>query len=113
MSCFSERLAQERKRLGYSQEDLSKKSGVTQQAISMIESGKRSPTESTMTMLASGLGCSVGYLLGETPEYGKTADQAASGVSEEEMLILFRQLSPEKKEYVRGILEGLSAAHKL
>lgn len=110
---FSDGMQKRRKELRISQVELSKRCGVAQSTISAVESGARIPTEETMSMIASGLGCSVGYLLGETPEYGKTADQAASGVSEEEMLILFRQLSPEKKEYVRGILEGLSAAHKL
>lgn len=111
MSAFSNRLISERKKRGLSQEDLAAKSGVSQQAISMIESGKRSPTETTMSMLANGLGCTVAFLL-DDPEPEKAADQEDGGGVETEMLNLFRQLSPEKKEYVRGILEGLSAAHK-
>ena len=110
---FSDGMLKRRKELRISQIELSKRCGVAQSTISAVESGARKPTEETMLMIASGLGCSIGYLLGEIPEYGKPADQLASGKSENEMLNLFRQLSLEEKEYVRGILEGLLAAHKL
>ena len=112
MSIFSVRLVSERKKQGLSQEDLAVKSGVSQQAISMIESGKRSPTETTMSMLANGLGCTVAFLLDESNEQENAAAHMSSGKEEDEMLMLFRRLSPEKKEYLRGVLEGLSAAHK-
>lgn len=109
---FSEGMLKRRKELHISQMELAKRSGVPQSTISAVESGIRVPTEETMSMIASGLGCTVGYLLGETTEHEKAADQEDGGGVETEMLKLFRQLSSEKKEYVRGILEGLSAAHK-
>lgn len=109
---FSEGMLKRRKELRISQMELVKRSGVPQSTISAVESGIRVPTEETMSMIAAGLGCTVGYLLGETSEPEKAADQKDGGEVETEMLNLFRQLSPEKKEYVRGILEGLSAAHK-
>ena len=55
----------ERKRLKLSQSELSAKSSVSQQTISAIERGASEPTEHTMVMIAQGLGCSVGKLLGE------------------------------------------------
>lgn len=109
---FSEGMRKRRRELGLSQMDLVKRSGVPQSTISAVESGIRIPTEETMTMIANGLDCSVGSLLGEVGYIEKAADPADGGAEEKEMLRLFRQLSPEKKEYIRGVLEGLSAAHK-
>ena len=109
---FSDGMLKRRKELRISQMELVKRSGVPQSTISAVESGIRVPTEETMSMIAHGLGCTVGYLLGETSTHEKAADQEDGGADEAEMLRLFRRLSPEKKEYLRGILEGLSAAHK-
>lgn len=61
-----------------------------------------------MAMIAVGLKCTVGYLLGEKT----AADLMVSGPDDAEMLRLFHELPLEKQEYVKGILEGLSAAHK-
>ena len=108
---FSEGMQRRRKELRISQMELVKRSGVPQSTISAVESGIRVPTEDTMAMIASGLGCTVGYLLGEVDAKENATGHKADG-TESEMLMLFRQLSPEKKEYVRGVLEGLSAAHK-
>lgn len=65
MPDFYIRLAEIRKQKKLSQEELSRKSGVSQAAISMIEAGKRSPTEAIMRMLAKGLDVSMSDLIGE------------------------------------------------
>lgn len=62
---FGEGMKNERKRLKLSQSELSAKSSVSQQTISAIERGASEPTEHTMVMIAHGLGCTVGKLLGE------------------------------------------------
>ena len=62
---FGEGMKNERKRLKLSQSELSAKSTVSQQTISAIERGTSEPTEHTMVMIAHGLGCTVGKLLGE------------------------------------------------
>lgn len=62
---FGESMKYERKRLKLSQSELSAKSSVSQQTISAIERGASEPTEHTMVMIAHGLGCTVGKLLGE------------------------------------------------
>lgn len=62
---FGEGMKLERKRLKLSQKELSIKSGIPQQTISAIECGTSEPTEHTMVMVADGLGCTVGRLLGE------------------------------------------------
>lgn len=63
---FGERVRAERIKKGISQAELSTASGVAQQTISAIESGRNSPSERTIVMLAAALSCPVGYLLGET-----------------------------------------------
>lgn len=51
-------LKQEREKKGLSQTELERKSGVTQQAISMIESGeRRNPGIETLNALAVALEC--------------------------------------------------------
>ena len=62
---FGEGMKNERKRLKLSQSELSAKSCISQQTISAIERGASEPTEHTMVMIAHGLGCTVGKLLGE------------------------------------------------
>lgn len=63
MARFAKRMKEERLTLGMSQEKLAKISGVSQQAISMIEAEKRSPTEETMEMIAGGLDWSDAQIL--------------------------------------------------
>lgn len=63
MSGFGRNLSARREALHLTQEDLAKRSGVTQQAISLIEAGKRSPTENTMDLLAEALGCGTSDLV--------------------------------------------------
>lgn len=48
-----------------SQEELARKSVVSQSAISAIEKDQRSPTTDTLAMLAKALGCTQSQLLGE------------------------------------------------
>ena len=65
---FSEGMKKERVAQNISQEKLAKISGVPQSTISAVESGSRKPTEETMVMIAKGLHCTVGKLLGEEKE---------------------------------------------
>lgn len=108
---FAEGMKKRRKELRITQRELSEKSGVPQSTISAVEKGDRIPTEETMTMIARGLSCGVGFILGEDATKN-VATIAGSDVTEAEMINLFRNLSPEKKAYLKGILEGLAAAHK-
>lgn len=56
-------LRQEREKKGISQPELARMSGVSQQAISLIESGERkNPGIETMSALAAALGCGLGDL---------------------------------------------------
>ena len=82
---FGEGMKNERKRLKLSQSELSAKSSVSQQTISAIERGASEPTEHTMVMIAQGLGCTVGKLLGECDtktEAPKSTDALFKNIAE-------------------------------
>lgn len=63
---IGDRITEARKHKGLSQAELAKRSGLSQAGISYIEKGLRSPSTDTLELLASALGCSVSYLIGET-----------------------------------------------
>ena len=99
MATFAKNMKMERLAQNLSQENLAKISGVSQQAISMIEAGKRSPTEDTMIMIAEGLGCTVGYLMSEHKQVKRELEEISA--IESALLRDFRLLSQHGKEYVR------------
>lgn len=66
-------IAELRKALGLSQAELSRRSGIKQQTICMLETGKRkTPRLDTAAKLAAALNCTVDELLqkGENEDYG-------------------------------------------
>ena len=95
---FSSNLKAARERAHLSQRELAKQSGVSQQAISVIEKGGRSPSEATMKLLADALGCSVADLMNvDTPvdlEFALTAD-------EKKLIQDYRSLNKQGQEYIR------------
>ena len=102
---FSEGMKTERKKRGMNQKELSKRSGVPQSTISAVEKGVRIPTEETMVMIAAGLGCTVGKLLGE--------EKSAPGTEQQEELMgLIRFLTPEEVQRVLDFTSGVIAARK-
>lgn len=56
---FAARLRQLREEAGISQYELARRSGLTNQSISLLEKGDREPTWDTVRKLARGLGVSV------------------------------------------------------
>lgn len=63
---FAERIQQTRLELGMLQKELAKKMGMSQQAISSIESGRREAYFFTAICVADALGVSLDYLAGRT-----------------------------------------------
>lgn len=63
---IGDRLRQLRNDLGLLQKDLAKKVKLSQQTISLYESGKREPDYDTLKKLADFFNVSVDYLLGRT-----------------------------------------------
>ncbi|MBR0228141.1 MAG: helix-turn-helix transcriptional regulator [Clostridia bacterium] len=102
---FSKGMKTERKKRGMTQKELSKRSGVSQSTISAVEKGVRMPTEETMVMIAAGLGCTVGKLLGE--------EKWAPGTEQQkELMGLIRFLTPEELQRVLDFTSGIIAARK-
>lgn len=64
-----ERLLRLRNQKGISQTELASRAGITQKAISDIETGKRSPHKQTLASLALALGVTVRELTGQEPEF--------------------------------------------
>jgi transcriptional regulator with XRE-family HTH domain len=58
-NAFRQILLEERSRHGLTQIELAKKSGLTRQCISLMESGQGSPTIFSLLRLAKGLGMSI------------------------------------------------------
>ncbi len=53
---FAKNLRSERKKLDLSAEELAKRVGVSRSYITLLESGKRSPTKTIVAKIAKGLG---------------------------------------------------------
>lgn len=59
---IGDRLKEKRIEKGYTQEDLSKKSGISRVTISKLENGTQNvTTNTTLILLSRALDCSVGY----------------------------------------------------
>ena len=113
MSNFGERLKARRLMLHLSQNELSKRSGVSQQAISGIESGRNSPSEQTIIMLASALRCSLSDLMegdsGNNEQKNNPATQS-SGVAAE-IVNLLDLLQEDELVQMRDYGEYLLSRH--
>ena len=73
---FGRRIKMMRTLLGMTQLDLAKKLGVTTQAITTYEKGKREPGFRNLIGLSQALGVSVDWLIGnEPPPANQTADK--------------------------------------
>lgn len=106
---FGEGMKYERKRLKLSQSELSAKSNISQQTISAIECGTSEPTEHTMVMIAYGLGCTVGKLLGEY-DLINGPPGSPDGL-DEKISDAIRGLSDVDLQRVLDFVAGLKAAH--
>lgn len=96
------RIRNQRKKMGYTQEELAFKANISQTAISRYELGVNEPTADAIAMLAKTLDCTADYLLG-------LVDQPARPISNDldeaeiELLMLYRGKSPEAKQKMRDI----------
>jgi transcriptional regulator with XRE-family HTH domain len=79
---FGERLLEERKRLGFTQDEMAARGGVAKRTYCNYEAGERDPTGGLLSALAS-LGVDIQYILtGErTASPALTAQQAHAGYS--------------------------------
>ena len=106
-----ERLREIRERAGYSQMELAEKSGVSQDAISAIELGKRKPQGRTLRKLANVLDVEVEDLYGEAKFLHlmhSTASLALQTVDNIDEVVRTNDMDCERRlEYVQQFLESL------
>ena len=104
---FGDKLIEARKRRKLSQEGLAKISNVSQQAISFIEQGKRSPTEETMKLLAAALDLDVSDLLDDAQKKPIPEDELRESNA---VMLSELDLSEQELQQVLAFVEGLKAA---
>lgn len=98
---FSDVLKQLRKRHNMTQGDLSTTLGITRSAISMYEMGTRMPDYDMMKRIAELFNVSMDYLYEkEVPAEPELTE------SESALLVLFRQIPPERQQIYLQLLRG-------
>ena len=106
---FSERLKNLRKQAGFTQVDVAKKLGISQQAYASWERGSKKPTQDNLVKIAQILNVSVDYLVGNLYE---TSDEL------DDIELLFRMKSKgltdeEKKTFKKELIEFMEERKKL
>ncbi|MCR4886270.1 MAG: helix-turn-helix domain-containing protein [Clostridiales bacterium] len=86
-----------RKQKKLTQSQLAAISGVSQQAISFIESARNTPSEGTLRLLSQALGCSVSELLGEESPATQLDDQA--------LIAAYHSSDPDIQKAIRKLLD--------
>ena len=103
MSNFGERLRQERKRLGLTQDELAEQGGVKKGAQFNYENGVRNPDVDYLLAIAA-IGVDTQYLLHGEPSKTNLSDD------ETELLFGYRNLDIRGKAGVLGMVETLGTA---
>lgn len=105
---FKNRIKEQCKKTGVSQKHLCDSVGKSRQYLNNIWDGKCSPTEEELKAFASILGTTPEYLSGETDDSSHVGEEAEITSEDEEMLMLFRTLSPENKEILKKLIGQMS-----
>ena len=101
---FAEQLIRARKLRRLSQQQLAMRSGISQQAVSNLETGKSSPSEYTIRQLATALRVPMSALLEEGQIKNPTADR--DGVLDD-LIDRVRHLQPSALARLSDYLDGL------
>ncbi|MGP1602035.1 helix-turn-helix domain-containing protein [Treponema sp.] len=107
MNTLHERIKILRKHLGYNQEEFSEKIGLKRAALSLIEIGKNSLTESNIRLICMTFDVSREWLETGT---GKMLDPDTA--EDREFLSLYKKLSPEIKGVVFDHVKALYKIEK-
>lgn len=110
---FSIKLKELRIENGINQRELAKICGLSPQCISAFENGTNSPTVPSLLAISKALNVSTDYLLGRTDDLGAVVvpgGAAQLSADEQEILSLYAELSPSRKEDLRIYLRALSGA---
>lgn len=98
---FSDILTSLRRKAGYSQSDLGKLLNRTNTCISMYEQGRRMPDYETMLQISELFNVSMDYLYEkEAPAEPELTEAEAA------LLVLFRQIPPERQQIYLQLLRG-------
>lgn len=98
-----QRLADERERLGFTQEQMAKAGGVAKRTYCNYETGDREPPSSLISKLKA-VGADIGYLLFGVREL----DSLGVSPSEERLINLYRQMSDESKNALEAVAISLA-----
>ena len=90
-----QRIADRRKKLGWTQEELAEKGDLTPQFVSYAESGKRAMRPENLLKISSALGVSADYLL-----TGEIVDKDLLLLSEK-----LRRLSPAQVRIIESVID--------
>ncbi len=107
---FADQLIQARKMRRLSQQQLARRSGISQQAISKLESGKSSPSEYTIRQLAAALRVPMSALLEEEQIKKPTAE--SDGLMTD-LINRIRQLPDPALDRLSDFLDGLEAGQEI
>jgi len=100
---FGERLGRLREDAGLSQSALARRVGVSQSAVSQMESGERNPSYGMLVQLADALGVSVAYLVG--------AEVEELSPIEEKHFRRYRALPTEGKQELSAYVDFLNTKY--
>jgi transcriptional regulator with XRE-family HTH domain len=98
---FGRRLAKIREAAGHTQRSLAKAAGLSQSAISQLESGARSPTYQTIRRIAKAMQLPPGYLMG--------GELQGLSASERALVSRYRSLSESARGECVRLVEDLCA----
>ena len=95
-------IKEKRENSGLSQNQLAKKAGISQAALSALEAETKNPSVETVFLLADALDCTVSELLGEKP-----AGVTMLSDRQRRLLDIFAQLNDGGKNALVALAEGM------
>lgn len=110
-SDFKNRLKEARTKKGFSQSELAKMVGVHVTNISRYERGENKPTSDVLAKLANALDTTVDFLMS-----GSLDERAESGISDRELLSLFKKaekLPEDKKTVIKEVINSIVITNSL
>lgn len=94
-----------RLKLDYSQKYVAMTIGVSKPTISQWENGVKRPTIENLISLAALYKTSIDYLVGLTDEHGVREDPDALSIDERQLILTYRSLNSQGREYIRQQLD--------
>ena len=109
---FAYRLKELRTEKGFTQDQLAEKADLSHGCIAMLETGKRTPTGNTLSILADIFECSTDFLLGREDDFGNITVKSESSApvlsaDERELLEHFRAVDERTQQRILARAEVL------